>query len=63
MTKKMNKLKKLNEIFTENTPCFVKMKMALEEWKVAYEKRVLVNDSSVIKFIEHLCENENTNSM
>lgn len=47
-------LKKLNEIFTENAPCHSKMKIALEEWKKAYEKRGLVGDDSVIKFIEHL---------
>ena len=60
-----NKLKKLNEIFMENAPCHSKIKLALEDWKKAYEKRrcdvankVSYGDDSVIKFIEHLCDDE-----
>lgn len=52
----MNKLKKLNEILTEGGPSYVKMKMALEDWKKAYRERGKVGDSSVIKFIEHICD-------
>ena len=51
-------LKKLNEILFEGGPSYIKMKMALEEWKKSYEKRGIVGDDSVIKFIEHLCEDE-----
>ena len=54
--KMTTKLKKLNEIFTENTPCHFKMKQALEDWKAAYEKRGLAGDDGVIKFIEHICD-------
>lgn len=53
---KMKKLKKLNEILCEGGPSFVKMKMVLEDWKQAYNKRGLLGDDSVIKFIEHLCD-------
>jgi len=51
-------LKKLNEILTEGGPSYARVKIELEKWLEAYEKRNQNGDINVIKFIEWICDND-----
>jgi len=58
---KNKELKKLNEILTKGGPSYAKVKIELEKWLEAYEKRNQIGDINVIKFIEYLCNDKRNN--
>lgn len=49
-------MKTLNNLATPQGPIYNRFKLAFEDWKVAYKKRDMKCDESVIKFINHLLE-------
>ena len=52
----MTKLKKISDLVYPEGPIYMKIQICLEDWKVAYKKRGMKGDDSVIKFLEHFGE-------
>ncbi len=55
-SKMKSKLKTLSGLVFKDGPIFNKIQLSLKVWKVAYKKRNLKGDESVIKFLEHFAE-------
>jgi len=49
-------LKTLSELIFEGGPIYSKLQKSLEEWKVAYKKRKMKGDESLISFLNHFGE-------